>query len=249
MQRRAGSAIALLLVGFLLGVVTTRGFLSPGASPCREDDDARVWSRDAFGSRDAYASSPSFLPGPPPGPPGAFSFTDARGTYERRSFPIEDDDAAAGSGSAADAERLYVNVAYTRAGYARSGDAHPCHQVNVLNAGSARLTLAADEADAGAAEEGERSRLLRPGDVVVIPPFRPHLYEFLEDSVLTESWVFAPDGPSGKRTQCAFEAKLFKPLRDRIPEGHLVRSDRDNQPTRDDDSGKDHSGYEPVSSL
>ena len=68
---------------------------------------------------------------------------------------------------------------------------------------------------------------MRPGDVVVIPPFRPHLYEFLEDSVLTESWVFAPDGPSGKRTQCAFEAKLFKPLRDRIPEGHLVRSDRD----------------------
>ena len=58
---------------------------------------------------------------------------------------------------------------------------------------------------------GERTRIVAGGDRVVIPAHTPHLYEFLEDTVMTESWVHARD-----RTRCAFEAWFHAPLRDRV---------------------------------
>jgi hypothetical protein len=97
----------------------------------------------------------------------------------------------------------YVNIVRTFPGHLRSGDVHPCHQVNVLAFGRARVTTVEDGR--------ERTRIVAGGDRVVIPAHTPHLYEFLEDTVMTESWVHARD-----RTRCAFEAWFHAPLRDRV---------------------------------
>ena len=59
---------------------------------------------------------------------------------------------------------------------------------------------------------------LRGGDVVRIPPHVPHLYAFLSDSLMTETWR-TPDG-----RPCEFGAWLYKPFRDRIPAATAVKS-------------------------
>ena len=41
---------------------------------------------------------------------------------------------------------------------------------------------------------------MRPWGAAVIPAHVPHLYHFLEDTLMTESWVHAAN-----RTQCAFQ--------------------------------------------
>ena len=129
-------------------------------------------------------------------PRGSFSFSDARGTYERREFEaMEGDDPD---------DPPYVNIVRTFPGQLRSGDVHKCHQVNVLAFGRARVTTVDERGR-------ERTRIVAGGDRVVIPAHTPHLYEFLEDTVMTESWVHARD-----RTRCAFEAWFHAPLRDRV---------------------------------
>ena len=129
-------------------------------------------------------------------PRGSFSFSDARGTYERREFEaMEGDDPD---------DPPYVNIVRTFPGQLRSGDVHKCHQVNVLAFGRARVTTTDERGR-------ERTRIVAGGDRVVIPAHTPHLYEFLEDTVMTESWVHARD-----RTRCAFEAWFHAPLRGRV---------------------------------
>jgi hypothetical protein len=140
----------------------------------------------------------------------ASTFSDARGTYERREFEAmegEDPD-----------DPPYVNIVRTFPGHLRSGDVHPCHQVNVLAFGRARVTIVEDGR--------ERTRIVAGGDRVVIPAHTPHLYEFLEDTVMTESWVHARD-----RTRCAFEAWFHAPLRDRV--GERARARRRDVSPRD----------------
>ena len=98
----------------------------------------------------------------------------------------------------------YVNIVRTFPGHVRSGDVHPCHQVNVLAFGKARVTTVENDGTVVI-------RSVAGGDRVVVPAHTPHLYEFLEDTVMTESWVHA-----GNRTRCAFEAWFHEPLRKRI---------------------------------
>lgn len=119
----------------------------------------------------------------------SFRFEDARGAYERRAF---------GPGG-----ELYANLVFTRAGFLRSGDIHACEQLNHLVFGRATLTQLR--------RGREVATQLRGGDVARIPPHVPHLYAFLEDSLMTEAWR-RPDG-----TPCEFRAWLYKPFRDRIP--------------------------------
>lgn len=186
----AWRVLALVLTAFALGRTTAP------ESPSRTS----WWEASSEGDARALGASPDVTPGKP-SPPGAgsFSFSDARGTYERREFPRE---------SPSGGEPFYVNVIHTRAGHLRSGDVHRCHQVNVLAAGRATLTTLH-----GPRFDREVVTHLRAGDHVVIPPNVPHLYAFEEESVMTESWVRGDN-----RTQCPFEARFFAPLRRRIPE-------------------------------
>jgi hypothetical protein len=84
--------------------------------------------------------------------------------------------------------------------------------LNVVVAGRARLTTIPD---ARAGEEVVRE--LAAGDRAVIPPHVPHLYEFVEDTLMTEAWL------DDDKTQCEFKAWLYEPLRKRIPKKTLER--------------------------
>jgi hypothetical protein len=52
---------------------------------------------------------------------------------------------------------------------------------------------------------------------VVVPAHTPHLYEFLEDTLMSECWIDA----DGKPAQ--FKAWLYMPYRNRISNQSLLR--------------------------
>ena len=76
----AWRVLALVLTAFALGRTTAP------ESPSRTS----WWEASSEGDAQALGASPDVTPGKP-SPPGAgsFSFSDARGTYERREFPRE----------------------------------------------------------------------------------------------------------------------------------------------------------------
>lgn len=140
-------------------------------------------------------------PSPLEGSTQSFVFSDARGSYTSlRSFPPPTQGAAA----------PYVNVAFTRAGFLRSGDLHRCEQLNHLLFGSLELTLVIHEVEVVSRHKG--------GDVIRIAANVPHLYKFTEDTLMTETWRTVDGQP------CAFEAWLYGPLRDRIPPGSAEKN-------------------------
>jgi hypothetical protein len=171
------------------------------SAPCAHGGCARCESDvfNEFGDKNVY-DSPDVSPAPPtPSPTGSFSFSDGRGTYERREFLSVD-------GKEKDVP--YVNVVRSFAGTFRSGDIHACHQINLLAFGEAVVTTMEGS-------EGnrlvERTRTVTGGDRVVIPAHTPHLWRFTKDSLITESWLHA-----GNRTQCKFSAWFYLPLRDKV---------------------------------
>jgi hypothetical protein len=216
--RRVVAHLTLLLVAFALGRVSKRVsivYLPDGWLPATRGDP-RVYE---------LASATEAAPGPGEG--GEFRFEDARGAYERREFLLDDDGVRRGGGGAhasgANANAMtvvggrrkkrsfWVNLVFTRAGHLRSGDIHKCAQLNVIIAGRARLTTIPD---VRAGEEVVRE--LAAGDRVVIPPHVPHLYDFLDDTLMTEAWL------DDDKTQCEFKAWLYEPLRKRIPKETLL---------------------------
>ena len=201
--------LACLCLGALVGRWT-----APSGPACEDAVFRRYGDPKVYDRAEIHPAPAS------PSPRGSFSFSDARGTYERREFETmegEDPD-----------DPPYVNIVRTFPGQLRSGDVHKCHQVNVLAFGRARVTTVEKDGR-------ERTRVVTGGDRVVIPAHTPHLYEFLEDTVMTESWVHARD-----RTRCAFEAWFHAPLRERVgdPKKTFARDERGNvrrQPATSDE--------------
>lgn len=180
-----------LTLGVLVGRWTSQPVVANDG--CVGEDD--VFGK--FGDVSVY-DFPEVTPAPPsPSPKGSFSFSDERGTYERREFRGTDY-----------GDPPYVNVMRTFAGNFRSGDVHKCHQINVLAYGEAMVTTMEMNNDRKLVPH---TRKVTGGDRVVIPAHTPHLYEFTEDTLMTESWVNASD-----RTRCAFSAWFYKPLRDKV---------------------------------
>ena len=125
----------------------------------------------------------------------SFAFSDARGSYlSLRSFP------AAPGGKTAP----YVNVVHSREGQLRSGDMHACEQLNVVLFGQLRLTRVYARGRSVVTQHAG-------GEVLRIPPFVPHLYLFLTDTLMTETWREADGSP------CPFSAWVYAPLREQIP--------------------------------
>lgn len=152
------------------------------------------------GAEYIYAS-PLVSAAPPPGlsPTGDSALLDARGAYQRHAFG----NATAGAGAP---PAPYVNVVYSRAGTLRSGDLHRCAQLNVLVTGSATLTRLVAGDELVTAHRGGAP----PDSVVLIPPHVPHLWAFVEDTVMTEAWLGEGGG------QCAFQAWYYAPFRARV---------------------------------
>jgi hypothetical protein len=90
------------------------------------------------------------------------------------------------------------NLLYTKRGYLRSGDLHTVNQNDLILTGKVELWLRQNDQDI--------KRIYGPTSLIVIPPAIPHLFRFLEDTVMAEWW----DGP--------FRAWYYRPYR-KIIEG------------------------------
>lgn len=89
-----------------------------------------------------------------------------------------------------------LNLLFTREGFMRSGDLHKISQFDFVFSGSLELWLRKGTTD--------EKRIWGPNSFIEIPPHTPHLFNFLEDTLMAEWW----DGP--------FEAWYYKPYRDII---------------------------------
>ena len=67
----------------------------------------------------------------------------------------------------------------------------------------------------------EMDKEFKAGETMVIPAHVPHLYKFMEDTLMTEVWRHP-------RTHlpCKFKAWYYKPFRDRIASASLAKTDR-----------------------
>ncbi|KAJ1628501.1 hypothetical protein T492DRAFT_1017840 [Pavlovales sp. CCMP2436] len=104
------------------------------------------------------------------------------------------------------------NVLVSRAGTLRSGDVHSSMQLDLIFTGKVRLTT----------REAGRDvvRDFGDGDLIKIPPNIPHLFEFIEETVMVEWW----QGP--------FAAKYYEPYRKRVDEAMRTLQGKSAQPPR-----------------
>lgn len=188
-------------------------------------------SRWLIGARDARQpwptgdpnvyTSPLVTPAPEnplPLDAGSFRFEDARGVYEHHVFgvrPVRNETVAV---SGLLPMQPYVNLLFTISGHKRSGDIHKCEQLNHIVFGEALLTRVLRNGR-------EVTTRHRGGDVLRVPPHTPHLYSYLSDTLMTETWRHADGRP------CEFRAWFYAPLRDRIPAASAEKrfiADRDS---------------------
>jgi len=90
------------------------------------------------------------------------------------------------------------NVLFTKKGALRSGDYHPVEQYDLILKGKVKITL----------RKNGKDEIIQKGanELVTIPKNIPHLFEFLEDTIMLEWW----SGP--------FEVEYYKPYRKFVEE-------------------------------
>ena len=92
------------------------------------------------------------------------------------------------------------NILYTNKGVMRSGDLHPNFQCDFLFSGSVQVwTLQKDGST--------KKTVYGPKQYIEIPPYVPHVFNFVEDTVMAEWW----EGRDG--TASTFRAWFYKPYR------------------------------------
>jgi mannose-6-phosphate isomerase-like protein (cupin superfamily) len=128
---------------------------------------------------DIFSSPDVFEPKAEPGALDKPTHTDVRGTVHRL-----------------DIDCFKVNLLSTKKGFMRSGDLHKNVQFDFILSGKVELWLRKDGKD--------EKIVYGPNSFITIPPGVPHLFNFLEDTVMAEWW----DGP--------FKAWYYKPYRDII---------------------------------
>jgi hypothetical protein len=107
--------------------------------------------------------------------------------------------------------RYRINILHTRAGFLRSGDLHPNEQCDFVFSGRVRVWTLAEDGSTTKTTHGQRS-------FISIPRGVPHVFEFLEDTVMAEWWE-----PQG------FQPWFYGPYRDIVNRSMIVRG-------RDDDT-------------
>jgi len=74
-----------------------------------------------------------------------------------------------------------INLLYSKRGIMRSGDLHKDMQHDFIFKGKVKVwTLERDGST--------RKQVFGPNDYVNVPPYIPHIFEFLEDTVMAEWW-------------------------------------------------------------
>jgi len=89
-----------------------------------------------------------------------------------------------------------VNLLFSKAMSVRSGDWHICRQYDLVLSGEVEIQHGT--------YERSRFKVLRSGELFVLPPRTPHLFRFQKDTVMLEWW----DGP--------FRAWYYKPYRKEV---------------------------------
>lgn len=89
-----------------------------------------------------------------------------------------------------------INILYNKRGYLRSGDLHPNTQCDFVFSGKLRVWTLEDDGSTKITNYGAH-------DFITIPRAVPHVFEFVEDTVLAEWWE-----PPG------FQVWHYKPYRD-----------------------------------
>ena len=109
------------------------------------------------------------------------------------------------------------NVLVTRAGVLRSGDVHRHVQYDAIFSGRVAVT----------SREGGRDvrREYGAGDFIALPAHTPHLFEFLNHTVMAEWWEHVSDRGE------PFEARYYTPYRQRISAA-MLRGGRRRGPPR-----------------
>ena len=131
------------------------------------------------GDEEIYSNTSVFKPETKPGALESPIFEDIRGKIERVDF-----------------KGIKFNIIETKKGFMRSGDLHKNTQLDLVLSGKIELwTLNYNKTD---------KAIINPNQYIVLKPHVPHLFNFLEDTVMIEWW----DGP--------FEAWFYTPYRDII---------------------------------
>ena len=103
-----------------------------------------------------------------------------------------------------------ISILYTRAGYLRSGDLHPNEQCDFVFSGKVRVWTLAENGSTTKTTYGQRS-------FISIPRGVPHVFEFVEDTVMAEWWE-----PRG------YQAWFYGPYRDIVHRSMMIARGRDD---------------------
>jgi len=103
-----------------------------------------------------------------------------------------------------------INILHTRAGFLRSGDLHPNEQCDFVFSGRVRVWTLAEDGSTTTTTYGQRS-------FISIPRGVPHVFEFVEDTVMAEWWE-----PQG------FQAWFYGPYRDIVNRSMIARGGDDD---------------------
>ncbi len=100
-----------------------------------------------------------------------------------------------------------INILYTKKGYLRSGDLHPNEQCDFIFSGKVKIWTLLSDGNTKITSYGAH-------EFVSIPRGVPHVFEFVEDTVMAEWWE-----PPG------FQAWFYKPYRDIVNKKMLGEGD------------------------
>lgn len=99
-----------------------------------------------------------------------------------------------------------LNILYTKQGVKRSGDIHANHQCDFIFSGTVEVwTLEKDGST--------KTITYGPKQYIEIPPYVPHVFNFVEDTIMAEWWEGKDDGATSD-----FRAWFYKPYRSIVDE-------------------------------
>eukprot|EP01102_Stenamoeba_stenopodia_P020198 TRINITY_DN7796_c0_g1_i1.p1 TRINITY_DN7796_c0_g1~~TRINITY_DN7796_c0_g1_i1.p1 ORF type:complete len:161 (-),score=22.89 TRINITY_DN7796_c0_g1_i1:100-549(-) len=95
-------------------------------------------------------------------------FSDARGSIQR-----------------VECGGMIVNMMHTKKGFMRSGDIHKDHQYDFVYSGKVEVWM---RKNFPSDQEYDEKTVYGPNSLIDVPPHTPHLFNFLEESVIAEWW-------------------------------------------------------------
>lgn len=103
-----------------------------------------------------------------------------------------------------------INILYTRRGVMRSGDIHANFQCDFVFAGSVEVWSLLKDGSTKKVTYGSKQ-------YVEIPPYTPHIFHFVADTVMAEWW-------EGRGSSSEFRAWFYSPYRSLVEQSYCSKS-------------------------